>query len=123
MLVGALRPSQFPQDEIHIQHNGTVWLVASRVDVQHQFEHLSEAMNYANEVRDQQRGEDRPRVILHRAQPGCRVGNDGGTGVGRTSCGGRPLHRRSALDVAHVDPSGGPQPPSAATRTPAVARH
>ena len=67
MLVGALLPSQFPQDEIHIQHNGTVWLVASHVDVQHHFEHLADAMQSANELRDQQRGEDRPRVILHRA--------------------------------------------------------
>ena len=68
MLVGTLLPSQFPADEIHLQYTGTVWLVASHVDVQHQFEHLSEAMNYANKLRDQQRGEDRPRVILHRAR-------------------------------------------------------
>ena len=67
MLAGTLLPSQFPEDEIHLQHNGTVWLVASHVDVQHHFEHLADAMQYANELRDQQRGEDRPRVILHRA--------------------------------------------------------
>ena len=63
-----LRPSEFREDEIHVQHNGTVWTVISDVDVQHQFEHLSEAMNYANKLRDQQRGEDRPRVILQRAR-------------------------------------------------------
>jgi hypothetical protein len=63
-----LRPSECREAEIHVQHNGTVWTVTSHIDVQHQFEHVSEAMNYANHVRDRQRGEDRPRVILHRAR-------------------------------------------------------
>jgi hypothetical protein len=67
-LAGTLLPSQFPEDEIHILHNGTVWLVDSHVAAQHHFEDLAEAMQYANELRDQQRGEDRPRVILHRAR-------------------------------------------------------
>ena len=67
MLAGTLLPYQFPEDEVHIQHNGTVWLVTSHVDVQHHFEHLAEAMQYANELRERQRGEDPTRVILHRA--------------------------------------------------------
>ena len=65
MLAGTLLPYHLPEDEVHIQHNGTVWLTASHV--QHHFEHLAEARQYANELRDRQRGEDRTRVILHRA--------------------------------------------------------
>ena len=60
--------SEFREDEIHVQQNATEWTVTSHIDVQHQFEHLSEAMNYANHMRDRHRGEDRPRVILQRAR-------------------------------------------------------
>ena len=67
MLPATLLPSQFPEDEIHIQHNGTVWLVSSHFDIQHQFETLAEAMVYANHLRDQHRGDERPKVFVHRA--------------------------------------------------------
>ena len=67
MLPGTLLPSQFPEDEIHIQHVGTKWIVSSHGDVQHRFERLADAMKYANQLRDQHRGEDKLRVILHRA--------------------------------------------------------
>jgi hypothetical protein len=61
-----LRPSS-PKDEIHLQHDGTEWVVSSHVDAPHRFEHLAEAMKYANHLRDQHPGEDRLRVVLHRA--------------------------------------------------------
>ena len=55
----------FPHDEIHIRHNGTVWVVLSHVDVQRDFSRLSEAKDYANRIRD--RLTEKPRVILDRA--------------------------------------------------------
>jgi hypothetical protein len=62
-----LLPRDFRDDEIHVQHDGTEWIVSSHVDVQHRFEYLADSMKYANQLHDQHRGEDRPRVILHRA--------------------------------------------------------
>ena len=48
MKPGTLLPSQFPEDEIHIPHNGTEWIVLSYVDAAHHFEHLADAMKHAN---------------------------------------------------------------------------
>jgi hypothetical protein len=67
MKPGMVLPSDFRDDEIHIQHDGTEWTVSSHVDAPYQFEKLADAMVYANQLRDQHRGEDRLRVILHRA--------------------------------------------------------
>jgi hypothetical protein len=61
-----LTQSEFPPHEIHVEHNGVVWLVTSHIDAQHQFEHLAEALRYANCLRDSRPGE-RYYLILHRA--------------------------------------------------------
>jgi hypothetical protein len=50
-----------------LQHNGAVWIVSSHIDGAHHFEHLANAMKHANHLRDQHLGEERLRVILHRA--------------------------------------------------------
>jgi hypothetical protein len=52
MKPGTLLPSGFYEDEIRIQHDGTVWIVASHLDVQHRFDYLADAMTYANQLRD-----------------------------------------------------------------------
>jgi hypothetical protein len=66
MRPGMSRGSEFREDEVHIHHNGTVWLV-THLEVQHQFEMLAGAMKYANHLRDQHRGVESLRVVLHRA--------------------------------------------------------
>lgn len=58
-------PDEFPTDEIHVQHNGTLWVVLSHFDVQRHFATLNEAKEYANRIRD--RLIEKPRLILHRA--------------------------------------------------------
>jgi hypothetical protein len=63
---GMSRGYEFREDEVHIHHNGTVWLV-THLEVQRRFEMLARAMMDANYLRDQHRGEHRLRVILHRA--------------------------------------------------------
>ena len=61
-----LLPHRFPEGEVHIHHNGTAWLV-THLEVQHQFATLAGAMMCSNYLRDQHRGEDELRVVLHRA--------------------------------------------------------
>ena len=57
-------PDEFPNDEIHIRHNGTVWVVLSHFDVQRHFSTVYEAKEYANRIGD--RLTEKPRLILHR---------------------------------------------------------
>jgi hypothetical protein len=66
MRPGMSRGYEFREDEVHIHHNGTVWLV-THLEVQHQFEMLAGAMKYANHLRNEHRGEESLRVVLHRA--------------------------------------------------------
>jgi hypothetical protein len=65
-----LRPSEFREDEIQIEHNGTAWLVTSYFDSRQQSETRAEAMANANGLRDGEPG-DKPKVILHRAASPC----------------------------------------------------
>ena len=58
-------PDEFPTDEIHIRHNGTVWVVLSHIDGQRHFSTLDEAKQHAKRIRD--RLTEKPRLILHRA--------------------------------------------------------
>jgi hypothetical protein len=63
-MVAPMGPDVFPNDEIHVRHNGTVWLV-THLEVQSQFEMLADATMYANFLRHEYRAEDKMRVILH----------------------------------------------------------
>jgi hypothetical protein len=64
-MVAPMWPDEFPHDEIHIRHNGTVWVVLSHFDVPHHFSTLAEAKEHANRICD--RLIEKPRLILHRA--------------------------------------------------------
>ena len=64
-MVAPMWPEEFPTDEIHVRHNGTVWVVRSHFDVPQHFSTLADAKQYANNIRD--RLIEKPRVILHRA--------------------------------------------------------
>ena len=61
-----LLPHRFPEGEVHIHDNGTACLV-THLEVQHQFVTLAGAMMCAHYLRGQHRGEDRLRIVLHRA--------------------------------------------------------
>jgi len=66
-------PDEFPDAEIHIRHNGAVWVVLSHFRVQRHFSTLDEAKEYANRIRN--RLTEKPRLILHRASsPACGEG-------------------------------------------------
>ena len=69
-MVAPMGPDEFPNDEIHVRHNGTEWLV-THLEVQHQFEMLAGAIMYANYLCHQHRGEDKLRVILHVRMSDC----------------------------------------------------